>query len=225
MRILYIEDEIIIQQQVKEQLEIAGYTVDVSAEGHEGYYLASEYPYDLAVIDIGLPGLSGLEIIQRLRKAGNKLPVLLLTARGRWQDRVEGLDAGADDYLVKPFQIEELLARIKALLRRSATDGLNEFRCDVLRIDMDAQKVYVQDILVELTAFEYRLLEYLIRKKGKVLSKGELADYLYPHDDDRDSNVIEVMIGRLRRKIDPHSKWKPIETLRGRGYRFTAKQI
>ncbi len=221
MRILIIEDEAPLRRQIVERLGSEGYTVDESGDGQEGLYLASEYPLDLAIIDLGLPGMPGLEVISRLRADGHTLPILILTARGKWEEKVTGLEAGADDYLVKPFHMEELLARIKALLRRSAGNGQEALRFGPVTLDTGAQKVAVDDAPLELTAFEYRLLEYLARHRDKVVSKGELADYLYPHDDDRDSNVIEVLIGRIRRKIDPDNTIKPIETLRGRGYRFT----
>jgi two-component system, OmpR family, response regulator PhoP len=220
MRILVIEDEAPLREQLRLRLEGEGYTVDASGDGKEGLYLASEYPVDLAVIDLGLPSMPGLEIIRTLRAYGHTLPILILTARGKWEEKVSGLEAGADDYLVKPFHMEELLARIKALLRRATGTGREELTFGPLVLDTTGQTVTLDDAAVELTAFEYRLLEYLARRHGTVVPKAELADYLYPHDDDRDSNVIEVLIGRLRRKIDPDGSRNPIETLRGRGYRF-----
>jgi two-component system response regulator PhoP len=221
MRILLIEDEAPLRQQVHQRLEAEGYTVDASGDGKEGLYLAREYPVDLAVIDLGLPGVPGLEIIRTLRAEGYELPILILTARGKWEEKVTGLEAGADDYLVKPFHMEELLARIKALLRRAAGSASESLCFGPLELDTTAQQVSVAGKAVELTAYEYRLLEYLARHGGKVIPKAELADYLYPHDEDRDSNVIEVLIGRVRRKVDADNTLKPIETLRGRGYRFT----
>lgn len=221
MRILVIEDEPQLREQVQRQLQADGYTVDVSGDGKDGLYLASEYPLDAAIVDLGLPRISGIEIIKQLRLLGKHLPILILTARGRWQDKVEGLEAGADDYLVKPFQMEELQARLKALLRRAAGAANNILSCGPLALDLTAQTVVLHGDLVELTSFEYRLLEYLIKQRGKVVPKSELADYLYPHDEDRDSNVLEVLVGRLRRKLDPDGNLMPIETLRGRGYRFT----
>lgn len=220
MRVLLIEDEPALQQQVRAQLEAEGYRVDSCGDGCDGLYLASEYPLDVAIIDLGLPGLSGIEIIRRLRQQGKTLPILILTARGRWQDKVEGLEAGADDYLAKPFQMEELLARLKALLRRAAGAPGNVLHYGPIALDLAAQKVLLDGGAVELTAFEYRLLEYLVKQRGKVVPKSELADYLYPHDQDCDSNVLEVLVGRLRRKLDPAGSLAPIETLRGRGYRF-----
>ncbi len=221
MRILVIEDEAELQNAIRDRLESEGYMVDSSGDGDEGYFFATEYPLDAAIVDIGLPGMSGIDIIKQLRADGSALPILILTARSRWQEKVEGLEAGADDYLVKPFQMEELLARLKALLRRAAGSPKSELCCGGVCIDPAAQQVTLDEAPVEVTAYEYRLLEYLMRHASEVVSKATLADYLYPHDDDRDSNVIEVLIGRLRKKLDPDGSRKPIETLRGRGYRFT----
>ena len=221
MRILVIEDEAQLREQLQRQLQADGYTVDASADGKDGLYRASEYPLDAAIVDLGLPGLSGIEVIKQLRSLGKNLPILVLTARGSWQNKVEGLEAGADDYLVKPFQMEELQARLKALLRRAVGAASNILRYGPLTLDLTAQTVARQNNPIELTGFEYRLLEYLIKQRGKVVPKSELADYLYPHDQDRDSNVLEVLVGRLRRKLDPDNSLAPIETLRGRGYRFT----
>ena len=221
MRVLVIEDELELQADIRRRLETEGYTVDTSGEGNEGLFFATEYPLDAAIIDIGLPGMSGIEIIQRLREQGHTLPVLILTARSRWQQKVEGLEAGADDYLVKPFQMEELLARLKALLRRATGTPTTELRCGAVALNLGTQQVMLNDEVLDVTAFEYRMLEYLMRHSSEAVSKARLADYLYPHEDDRDSNVIEVIIGRLRRKLDPDGSLKPIETLRNRGYRFT----
>ena len=221
MRILVIEDEQQLLADVKQQLEAEGYVVDTSSDGNEGYFFATEYPIDAAIIDIGLPGMSGIEIIKKLREQGHVLPVLILTARSRWQEKVEGLEAGADDYLVKPFQMEELLARLKALLRRATGSATSELSCGCITLKLETQQVMRDSKAIEVTAFEYRLLEYLMRHSSEAVSKTRLADYLYPHDDDRDSNVIEVLIGRLRKKLDPDGKLAPIETLRNRGYRFT----
>ncbi len=220
MRILVIEDEAQLRRLVTERLQKDGYQVDGSGDGAEGLYLAGEYAFDAAVVDLGLPNLSGLEIIRQIRKKGSLLPILVLTARGRWQDKVEGLEAGADDYLTKPFQMEELLARLKALLRRAAGATSQEVVCGALRLDMAAQKVWMDGRDVDLTAFEYRMLEHLVTHRSRVVSKQELSDHLYPHDEDRDSNVLEVLLGRLRRKLDPDGALAPIETVRGRGYRF-----
>jgi two-component system response regulator PhoP len=221
MRILLVEDEPTLQQQLRDDLQGQGYTVDATGDGKEGLYLATEYPYDAAVVDLGLPGMSGLDIIRKLRAKGSRLPILILTARGRWENKVEGLEAGADDYLTKPFQPEELRARIKALLRRAGGAAQDRVRCGPLELDLAAQAVTLDGAEVELTSFEYRLLEHLVRNRQRVVSKDELAAHLYPHDEERDSNVIEVLIGRLRRKLDAQGSLQPLETLRGRGYRFT----
>lgn len=220
MRILVIEDEAALQKQIRQNLEEQGFMVDTCNDGEEGLFYASEYPLDAAIIDIGLPGMSGLDVIATLRKEKNMLPVLVLTARDSWQDKVKGLETGADDYLAKPFQMEELNARIKALLRRATGTPSTLLECAPIIVDITAQSVTVHDKPVELTTFEYRLLEQLMRHHGEILSKNALIDYLYPHNEDCESNVIEVMIGRLRRKLDPKGKLNPIETLRGRGYRF-----
>jgi len=225
MRVLVVEDEEAILEQLRTQLEAEGYMVDCSSDGEDGLFNAREYPIDAAIIDLGLPKLSGSDVISTLREEGNTLPILVLTARGSWQDKVAGLEAGADDYLTKPFHFEELIARLRALLRRSSsTAATDQLHCGAIKIDFSKQQVRLNDNEVELTTFEYRLLEHLMRHAGDVISKAELADYLYPHDDDRDSNVIEVMVGRLRRKLDPDASLLPIETMRGRGYRFTLNE-
>ena len=221
MHILVIEDETELRRQIIELLARESAVAQGTGEGREGLYLATEYPFDAAVIDLGLPGMSGLEIIRNLRAGNSLLPILILTARDRWQDKVEGLEAGADDYLAKPFQTEELLARLRALIRRSNGAASRELRIGPLRMDLVAQSVWIHERPTELTAYEYRLLEQLASARGGVLSKQALADRLYPHDEDRDSNVIEVLLGRLRRKLDPDGSLAPIETLRGRGYRLT----
>ncbi len=220
MRILIIEDDIDIRAQVRRHLEKESFRVDETGDGQEGLYFATEYPVDAAIIDLGLPGMSGLEIIKRLRQQGSQLPVLVLTARGRWQERVEGLEAGADDYLVKPFQMEELSARIKALMRRVIGAPQSLLNCGNLILNLDTQKAMVDGIDIELTSFEYQLLAYLAQQQGKIVSKDELTGYLYPHDADPESNVLTVLVGRLRKKLDPEGIRNPIETLRGRGYRL-----
>ena len=220
MRILIVEDEQALREQLSQQLQQENYIVDVTGDGQEGLFFAQEYPLDAAIIDLGLPGMSGIEIIQQLRKDGQTLPILILTARDRWQDKVNGLEAGGDDYLTKPFHFEELLARLKALLRRASGSTDNSLQAGPITIQLDQQQVTLNEQALELTTFEYRLLEHMVKHNGQVLSKNNLADYLYPHDEDRDSNVIEVMVGRLRKKLDPDGQLKPIETLRGRGYRF-----
>ena len=221
MRLLLIEDDAALRLGLARKLEADGYRVDQAADGEDGLFQAREYPVDLAIVDLGLPKLNGQAVVQRLRADGRTLPILILTARGSWQDKVLGLEAGADDYLVKPFEYPELAARIKALLRRSLKTASNVLTLGPIAIDLAAQAVTLNGASMDLTAYEYRLLEYLVRERARVVSKQELADYLYPHDEDRDSNVLEVLIGRLRRKLDPDGSLAPIETLRGRGYRFT----
>ncbi|NND44466.1 MAG: response regulator transcription factor [Xanthomonadales bacterium] len=220
MRILVVEDDTRLQQSLAEDLRKAGYAVDVSGDGVEGLYYAEEYPIDLAIIDLGLPGMSGLELIRKLRAAERRFPVLILTARSEWQDKVKGLEAGADDYLTKPFHAEELKARVAALLRRSAGHSQPEVTLGPLSIDLSAQRVSLDGEEVELTTYEYKVLEYLVMHPGEVVTKTALTEHIYEEDADRDSNVIEVFIGRLRKKIDPDGKLKPVDTLRGRGYRL-----
>ncbi|ODN66800.1 response regulator transcription factor [Methylophaga muralis] len=221
MRVLLIEDEPQLREQIGQHLRQQQLTVDMSADGEDGLYLGSEYPYDVAVIDLGLPKLSGIEVIKKLREQNITFPILILTARGRWQDKVEGLEAGADDYLVKPFHFEELLARLNALARRAAGWTNSTMRCGPVELNPASQQVMVNQIAIDLTAFEYRLLHYLMLHAGEVISKTELTDHIYEQDQDRDSNVIEVFVKRLRNKLDPDKSLNPIETLRGRGYRLT----
>ena len=220
MRILIVEDEITLCNQIQQYLVNKGFAVDSSHTGSEGYFMGKEYPIDVAIIDIGLPDFSGIELIKRLRKEKITTPILILTARSRWQEKVEGLEAGADDYLVKPFQYEELLARINALIRRSAGQAHPVLTHDNIELNTMAQEVFVSGTKLELTAFEYKVLEYLMFRKGELISKTVLTAHIYDEDFDRDSNVIEVFIGRLRKKLDPDGTRKPIETLRGRGYRI-----
>jgi two-component system, OmpR family, response regulator PhoP len=220
MRVLVVEDEPVLRETLQTELAAAGFTVDVAADGEEGLYAGLEYPVDVAIIDLGLPKLPGLQLIRKLRVAERSFPILILTARDRWQDKVEGLDAGADDYVAKPFHFEEVLARLQALLRRSGGWASSSLACGPVVLDTRAQNVMVEGNPVELTTFEYRILEHLMLKAGDVISKTDLTEQLYEQDFERDSNVIEVFIGRLRRKLDPDDRIKPIETLRGRGYRF-----
>lgn len=220
MRALLIEDEVQLQEQITAQLKAENFVIDVTGNGREGLFFATEYPVDVAIIDIGLPEMSGIDIIKQLRKEGSKLPILVLTARGRWQDKVEGLEAGADDYLVKPFHMEELLARINALLRRASNSISEKIVYGPIALVPEQQQAFLDNEILELTEFEYKILEYLMRRHNKVISKSELADYLYPHDEDRDSNVLEVIMARLRKKLDPEGQLKPIDTIRGRGYCF-----
>ncbi|HEX2545498.1 MAG TPA: response regulator transcription factor [Ramlibacter sp.] len=221
MRLLLIEDDAALRLGLARQLEGEGYRVDQASDGDEGLFLAREYPFDLAIVDLGLPKVNGLTIVQRLRAEGRTMPLLILTARSSWQDKVAGLEAGADDYVVKPFEYPELAARVKALLRRSIKAASDVLALGPLAIDFTGQAAQLDGAPLELTTFEYRMLEYLVRHRARVVTKQELSDYLYPHGEDRDSNVLEVLIGRLRRKLDPQGQLAPIETVRGRGYRFT----
>jgi two-component system response regulator PhoP len=220
VRVLVVEDEAALRDMLKTRLTEAGFTVDVAGDGEEGLFAGLEYPLDVAVVDLGLPKVSGLEVIRRLRAGRKSYPILILTARDTWQDKVEGLQAGADDYVAKPFHFEEVLARLQALLRRAGGWASPELTCGPITLDTRAQTVKVSGAPVELTTFEYRILEHLMLRAGEVISKTELTERLYDEDFERDSNVIEVLIGRLRRKLDPQDQLKPIETLRGRGYRF-----
>lgn len=223
MRILVVEDEVKLCEQIQQFFADKGFAVDTAHTGQDGYYMGKEYPIDAAVIDIGLPDFSGIELIKRLRKDKVTVPILILTARSRWQEKVEGLEAGADDYLVKPFHYEELQARINALIRRSAGVAHPVLTHDNIELDTVAQEVTVSGVKQELTAYEYKVLEYLMFRKGEVVSKSVLTAHIYDEDFDRDSNVLEVFIGRLRKKLDPDGTRKPIETLRGRGYLISAK--
>jgi two-component system response regulator PhoP len=220
VRILVVEDEAGIRENLREELVRAGFNVDVAADGEEGLFAGAQYPIDIAIVDLGLPKMSGLELIRRLREKSKSFPILILTARDRWQDKVEGLQAGADDYVAKPFHFEEVLARVQALLRRAGGWASPELVCGAVSLDTRAQTVKVNGVPVELTTFEYRILEHLMLRAGEVISKTELTERLYDEESERDSNVIEVLVGRLRRKLDPQDTVKPIETLRGRGYRF-----
>lgn len=220
MRVLIVEDEEHLREQLAERLRQENYAVDVTGDGREGLYLATEYPFDAAVIDLGLPGMDGIELIRKLRAQGSTLPILILTARSRWQEKVEGLEAGGDDYLAKPFHVEELLARLNALIRRATGNADKLVRIGAVSLDTRTHEVSVDGRPLELTAYEYRTLEYLMLHAGEVISKTRLTEHLYEQDFDRDSNVIEVFIGRLRKKLDPDNGYQPIETLRGQGYRF-----
>ncbi len=224
MRALVVEDDNDIREQVCQYLREHGFAVDSADNGKDGLHLVKEYPIDVAVIDLGLPVMSGIDLIREARAAGRDFPVLILTARGRWQDKVEGLEAGADDYLVKPFHNEELLARLRALLRRSSGWSQPELYCGPVVLNTASQLVKLEGQVVDLTAYEYKVLEYLMMHAGDVVSKTELTEHIYEEDDDRDSNVIEVFIRRLRKKLDPAETLKPIETLRGRGYRLTLQR-
>lgn len=218
MRILVVEDEVALREQLGQFLKEQGYAVDQASDGEEGLYYGREYDYDAAVIDLGLPKMGGIELIDTLRREEIRFPVLILTARGHWQDKVSGLEAGADDYLTKPFHLEELSARLNALVRRAAGYASPILEQGALALDTNKKEVRVNNDAVDLTAYEYRVLEYLMLNPSRVVSKTELTDHLYDQDFDRDSNVIEVFVGRLRKKLDPVN---PIRTVRGQGYRFT----
>lgn len=220
MRLLVVEDELTLQEQIAARLRSEGYVVDVSRNGDDAVYRGREYPINMAIVDIGLPGMNGIEVIKQWRAENLAFPVLILTARDRWQDKVEGLESGADDYLTKPFHIEELVARVKVLLRRSVGLAQSVLTCGPMEIDTTSQLVKLRGDNVNLTAYEYRLLSYMMLNTGTVLSKMELVEHIYEEDSDRDSNTIEVFIRRLRKKLDPEGTLQPIETLRGRGYRF-----
>ena len=224
MRVLIVEDETLLAAQVDKYLRDQGFVVDIATDGQEGLYYAREYDHDAAVVDLGLPKLDGISLIETLRREGRTVPVLILTARSGWRDKVAGLECGADDYLTKPFHMEELLARLKVLIRRAAGYASSLLECGPLRLDTTRKEVRVDGTVVALTAFEYRMLEYLAMNPSRVVSKAELTDHLYEQDYDRDSNVIEVFVGRLRRKLDPHGRHKPIRTIRGQGYRFALER-
>nr|WP_314261326.1 response regulator transcription factor [uncultured Devosia sp.] len=216
MRILVVEDDTNLNRQLKEALTEAGYAVDVAFDGEEGHFLGDTEPYDAVVLDIGLPRMDGLSVLEEWRRAGKTTPVLLLTARDRWSDKVQGIDAGADDYVAKPFHMEEVLARLRALVRRAAGLASNEIVSGPVRLDTKSGKVTVDGQSVKLTSHELRLLSYLMHHKGKVISRTELTEHLYDQDFDRDSNTIEVFVGRLRKKLPDDC----IQTVRGLGYQI-----
>ncbi len=220
MRLLLVEDEHQLRDSLALRLRAQGYAVDLAANGADGLFAGSEYPLDLAIVDLGLPDIPGTQLIEKWREKGLTFPILILTARGSWEDKVAGLELGADDYLVKPFNTEELLARVRALLRRSAGWAEPKLRCGPYTLDTAAKTLHLLAVEVEITAFEYKVLEYLMMHAGRVVSKTELTEHLYEDDNDRDSNVLEVIIGRLRKKLDPARDLNPVETARGHGYRF-----
>ena len=224
MRVLIVEDDSQLREQLSAALRAAGFVVDASGEGAEALYMGKEYPIDIAILDLGLPDMDGLDILREWRNEKHSFPVLILTARGRWEEKVAGLETGADDYLVKPFHIEEVLARCRALVRRAGGWANATLTAGPLQLDTTSQQVELNAQKIDLTAFEYRVLEYLMLHAGEVISKSELADHLYEEETDRDSNVLEVLMGRLRRKLDPERTLNPIETLRGRGYRFALER-
>ena len=220
MRVLIIEDEQAIREHLVDTFRSQGFAVDAARDGVEGEYMGNEYPIDVALVDLGLPGKTGIDVIQTWRRDGVSFPILVLTAKGRWQDKVAGLEAGADDYLVKPFHIEEVVARIRALVRRSSGWTESVFRCGPIALDSSRQTVTLEGSPIDCTAYEYKVLEYLMLHSGEVVSKSQLSEHIYEDEFDRDSNVLEVLIARLRKKLDPRKQLNPIETLRGRGYRF-----
>jgi two-component system response regulator PhoP len=224
MRLLVIEDDATLRETLAAKLADSGFAIEQAADGKEGLYFALEYPIDLAIVDLGLPEMSGLDIIRNVREQGKTYPILILTARDRWEDKVDGLEAGADDYVVKPFHHEEVTARVNALLRRSGGWASSVMTAGPVVLDMSRQELKVNETEIELTSFEYKIIEYLMVRAGQVVSKTELTERLYDQDFERDSNVIEVFIGRLRKKMDPDNSINPIETLRGRGYRFALER-
>ena len=218
MRILIVEDDINLNRQLAEALKEAGYVVDTAFDGEEGHFLGDTEPYDAIILDIGLPEMDGITVLEKWRGAGCAVPVLILTARDRWSDKVAGIDAGADDYVAKPFHVEEVLARIRALIRRAAGHASSEIVCGPVRLDTKSSKATVDGKPLKLTSHEYRLLAYLMHHKGEVVSRTELVEHMYDQDFDRDSNTIEVFVGRLRKKMGVDL----IETVRGLGYRIQA---
>lgn len=220
MKLLVVEDEALLRHHLQTRLTEAGHVVDAAANAEEALFRTQEFNHDLAIVDLGLPGMDGLELIRELRSQGQIFPILILTARGNWQHKVEGLSAGADDYVVKPFQFEELEARLNALLRRSSGFVQSTIEAGPLVLDLNRKQVSMQDEPIALTAYEYRILEFLMRRHQQVVAKERLMEQLYPDDEERDPNVIEVLIGRLRRKLEAGTGFKPIETVRGQGYIF-----
>ena len=220
MRILVAEDDSRLLTQLDALLQQNGYSVDLADNGDHALFLIKEYDYDLAIVDIGMPKLDGFEVIRKARQADISCPILILTARDRWQEKVEGLDAGADDYLTKPFHDEELLARAKALIRRASGQANPTIQFGPISLDTVSEELSLDGQALDLTAYEYKVMEYLMLNPQKVISKTELTEHIYDQDFDLDSNVIEVFVGRLRKKLDPSGELKPIETLRGRGYRI-----
>lgn len=218
MRILLIEDDENLNRQLAQMLRESDYVVDCAYDGEEGHFLGDTEPYDAVILDIGLPQMDGVTVLDKWRQAGRNMPVLILTARDRWSDKVAGIDAGADDYVTKPFHIEEVMARIRALIRRAAGHAAATITCGPIELDVKASKATLDGEILRLTSHEYRLLSYLMHHQGEVVSRTELTEHLYDQDFDRDSNTIEVFVGRLRKKIGPD--W--IETVRGLGYRMQA---
>lgn len=224
MRMLIIEDDVSLNESLCTHFKNSGFVIDTALDGREGLYLGQEFDADVAIIDLGLPEISGIDVIKKLRTDGKQFPILILTARDSWQDKVEGLQAGADDYVTKPFHLPEVEARVNALIRRAGGWAQPVMQCGPIALDTRTETVTVgsddDERLMDLTSYEYQVLHYLMVNAGKVISKTELTEHLYEQDYERDSNVIEVFVGRLRRKLDPDNSLKPIETIRGRGYRL-----
>ena len=214
MRLLVVEDDRDLNRQLVKAFEQAGYAVDEAFDGEEGEFLGETEPYDAVVLDIGLPGKDGVAVLEAWRKAGRKMPVLVLTARDRWSEKVQAFDAGADDYVTKPFHLEDVLARLRALVRRASGHASSDLVCGPVRIDTRTSRVSVNDVTIKLTSLEYRLISYLMHHSGRVVSRTELVEHLYDQDFDRDSNTIEVFVGRLRKKLGVDA----IRTIRGLGY-------
>jgi len=224
MRMLIIEDDQNLNDSLSTHFRDTGFVIDTALDGQEGLYLGKEFDADIGIVDLGLPEISGIDVIKQLRSAGKQFPILILTARDSWQDKVEGLQAGADDYVTKPFHLPEVEARVNALIRRAGGWAQPVMQCGPIALDTRTETVTVDDNAIELTSYEYQVLHYLMVNAGKVISKTELTEHLYAQDYERDSNVIEVFVGRLRKKLDPQNNVKPIETIRGRGYRLTLKR-
>ena len=222
---LIVEDDRQLREQLGAAFRADGWAVEMAPNGREGRYIGTEYPCDIAIVDLGLPDIAGIELIREWRAQGITFPILILTARGDWRDKVQGLEAGADDYVTKPFHLEEVAARVAALLRRAAGRATAIVNFGAIQMDFNARRVLRHGEALELTSYEYNTLEYLASRPGDVISKAELTEHLYAEDHDRDSNVIEVFIGRLRRKLDPDQTLQPIDTVRGAGYRFVLQQV
>ncbi|WP_406666839.1 response regulator [Gallaecimonas sp. GXIMD1310] len=220
MKVLVVEDDNLLRHHLKVQLSERGFGVHAAPNAEEARFFAEEYELDVAIVDLGLPGMNGISLIRTFREEGKTFPIIILTARGNWQDKVEGLDAGADDYLVKPFQMEELVARLQALSRRAAGFASPTIEAQPFKLDLAKKQAFRAEDPLTLTAYEYKLLEFLMRHHQEVVSKQRLVEQLYDDHIERDSNVVEVLIGRLRKKLDPDNSLTPIETIRGQGYMF-----
>lgn len=225
MRILIVEDDPDLNRQLCELLGERGYVIDQAKDGEEGHYLGDTEPYDAVILDIGLPEMDGITVLEKWREAGRNMPVLILTARDRWSDKVAGIDAGADDYVTKPFHIEEVLARLRALIRRAAGHSTSQITCGPLQVDTKSTKVTLNGATLKLTSHEFRLISYLVHHMGETVSRTELVEHMYDQDFDRDSNTIEVFVGRLRKKMAKEGSGDLIETIRGLGYRIQPPKL